>query len=195
MDPSDVTLAILAGGRGTRMGQAKSGLTLNNKPILGHLFERLAWPGPTLLITAPGNENPPGSDLFTRELTDPVADQGPLRGVLTAIDGAATEVLAIVTVDMPNVEARHLQWLMEQLADAEAVMCRRQSQIEPFPLVIKRGVRHSIAQRLADGNRSVHALSEDRATRLVDPDWSAEVWTNLNRPQDLADYLKRQTTS
>ena len=41
------------------MGGPKSRLVLNGRPILDRL-ERFAWRGPTLLVTSPGNEGPPG---------------------------------------------------------------------------------------------------------------------------------------
>src|SRR2546430_17661938 len=79
------TLALLAGGAGTRMGKPKAWLEFNGKPILEHLLDRWRWPGETILITSPSRENPPGSLRFNREIIDAVPDQGPLRGMLTAL--------------------------------------------------------------------------------------------------------------
>ena len=47
----DVTLAILAGGAGSRMGEPKANLSVRGRPILQYLFERFNWPGPTMLVT------------------------------------------------------------------------------------------------------------------------------------------------
>ncbi|MDB5911273.1 MAG: hypothetical protein JWP34_5390, partial [Massilia sp.] len=83
-DDGDVTLAILAGGEGSRMGKAKGLLRVGpepGQPILGYLLNRLAWRGPTMLVTAPGRDHPPGWEQFDRELIDPEAGGGPLRGV------------------------------------------------------------------------------------------------------------------
>ena len=55
-----VTLAVLAGGEGSRMGLPKAELAIQDKPLLTFLLDRLKWPGPTLLVTAPGREHPPG---------------------------------------------------------------------------------------------------------------------------------------
>src|SRR4051794_29684613 len=86
-----ITLAILAGGAGSRMGGPKSNLTLHGRPILDYLLDRFSWPGPTLLITSPGREHPPGHTRFSAEAVDPVPDQGPLRGILTALQHATTD--------------------------------------------------------------------------------------------------------
>src|SRR4051794_29668278 len=98
---SNITLAILAGGAGSRMGRAKGELRIAGEPILEYLLDRFDWPGPTMLVTAPGREHPTGWARFTREVTDPVSDQGPLRGILTALENATTEVVIVTPVDMP----------------------------------------------------------------------------------------------
>src|SRR5579862_8121383 len=90
---STTTLAILAGGNSRRMGFPKSQLKIQNKPILQYLLETLTWPGPTLLITAPGHEHPPAHNLFHTEAIDPTPQQGPLRGILTALQNSQTPKL------------------------------------------------------------------------------------------------------
>ena len=80
-----VTLAILAGGEGRRMGLPKQNLEINSRPILEFLLDRLTWPGPTLLVTTPSRQHPPGADRFDAEEVDAIENQGPLRGILTAM--------------------------------------------------------------------------------------------------------------
>jgi molybdopterin-guanine dinucleotide biosynthesis protein A len=196
MTPADVTLAILAGGQGQRMGRPKSALTIADKPILQFLSERLAWAGPTILVTAPGNEHPPGATAFDAEATDPVAGEGPLRGILTALDAATTDVVAVVTVDMPAVGREQLQWQLAQLhRDGIAAMCSRMTdgvrQIEPFPLIIRRDAREMIADRVAQRRRAVRGLADEPGVRVLDApaEWDDRVWTNLNFPDDLARFL------
>src|SRR5438552_4199652 len=110
------TLALLAGGAGTRMGKPKAWLQYNNQPILEYLLDRWRWPGETLLITSPGRERPPGSSRFTREVIDPLPDQGPLRGMLTALQSSHTDTLIIATCDMPLIDNDHFTWLADQLS-------------------------------------------------------------------------------
>jgi molybdopterin-guanine dinucleotide biosynthesis protein A len=189
---SNVTLAVLAGGAGARMGRAKGELVIGNMPMLQFLLDRLAWLGPTLLVTAPGRERPPGSERFEREVSDTVAGEGPLRGVLTALDHIDTETAIIITVDMPNVALEQLQWLQMQLnLEMLGVMLRRNAGggelIEPFPLVVRRTAAPVIRERLALGERSVHRLSSVAGfeVRAAPDAWPASTWVNLN---DLADY-------
>ena len=189
-----VTLAVLAGGEGVRMGGAKSGLRIGGVAILQYLLERLDWRGPALLVSGVGNERPVGWELFDREVTDAVRGEGPLRGVLTALDGAETEVVALVTVDMPGVGREHVEWLAGQLGDDAGVMMSRVvegvERVEPFPCVFRKGVRASVERRLGEGRRSVHSLGEEARVKIVPAPlaWGERVWVNLNFPEDLEGF-------
>ena len=189
------TLAVLAGGRGQRMGRPKGTLTIAGVPILPHLLDRLRWPGPTLLVTAPGRERPPGHDRFDAEAVDPTADQGPLRGVLTALETSTTPVVVITTVDMPGVTGRQLVWLADQLADDDAgVLLDRDGRTESFPLALRTTIGDRIVARLNGGRRSVHALTDKSNVRVVPApaDWPAETWANLNTPAEWAAFSARR---
>ncbi|HEX4797271.1 MAG TPA: molybdenum cofactor guanylyltransferase [Humisphaera sp.] len=121
------TLAVLAGGEGSRMGMPKGLLSIHGEPILAYLLRQIAWPGPTMLVSAPGREHPPGCDKFSVEVTDPQA-QGPLRGILTALENLTTPLAVVLTVDMPGVRIEHVRWLIERLAErpqAMGIMCQR----------------------------------------------------------------------
>jgi molybdopterin-guanine dinucleotide biosynthesis protein A len=113
------TLAILAGGEGSRMGIPKAEIQLEGQPILTHLIQRIGWPGPTLLVTAPGREQPPSVECFAREAADPVSGQGPLRGVLTALEHSDTVLVIVATVDMPAITSVQLTYLGEMLRQHE----------------------------------------------------------------------------
>jgi len=188
---TDVTLAILAGGAGSRMGMPKAELRIGGRPILEHLLDRVAWDGPRILVTAPGRERPTGHELFDREVIDPVAGQGPLRGVLTALEHAATDVVVVATVDMPGVGNAQLRWLVEALwrrPDLLGVMARRGEDVEPFPCAVRRVAQAAIARELAEKRLSVRRLCERSGflTLHAPDEWGEEVWRNLNFPDDLA---------
>lgn len=195
-----VTLAVLAGGAGSRMGTPKSLLSVGDKPLLAFLMERLAWPGPTLLIASPGRERPPGSDRFEHEACDAVADEGPLRGVYTALTHATTPMLVIAGVDMPAVTADDLAWFVKELAArpaAAGVMASRgdagagRGQIEPLPCAFRPALAVGIvSDHLAGGRRSLHGLAKDGEIKLADAGALPErVWTNVNTPGEWERFL------
>jgi molybdopterin-guanine dinucleotide biosynthesis protein A len=188
--PADVTLAILAGGEGSRMGVPKGRLLLNGRPILHALLDRLDWPGPSLLVTAPGRERPPGAERFSRECVDPVASVGPLRGLLTALEHAPTPRVVLAAVDMPLVRREQLAWLVTALAARPGVagLLTTRPRVEPFPSAFDRDAAAPLVRAaLSSGRRALHSLLDDPAIQSVPApaDWPAETWTNLNRPEDL----------
>jgi molybdenum cofactor guanylyltransferase len=196
---SAVTLAVLAGGRSTRMGMPKTGVRLGETPMLGYLLKKLRWEGPTLLVTAPGREHPDGAELFDSEVADPVKGEGPLRGVLTALENCRTELVCVLTTDMPLIRKEHLEFLVNELVTANslhAVMTARleggERRIEPFPLTIRPAASTAVADHLAAGFRSVHSLSKLAGFGIVAPSWEDQVWTNLNTPEDVRDFLETQ---
>jgi molybdopterin-guanine dinucleotide biosynthesis protein A len=188
---SDVTLAILAGGEGSRMGKPKGQLRIDGKPILAYLLDRFTWPGPTLLVTAPGREKPPAAGQFDREVIDAAVGEGPLRGVLTALQACDTDFVFITTVDMPGVGLEQVEWLFEQMQphrSHDGIMCRRGGRIEPFPSIFHKSAAHWISAFMDGGERSVQSLANSICTVHPCPDWPKEVWANLNCPDDLAKW-------
>lgn len=190
----DVTLAVLAGGMGTRMGMPKAFLAIAGRPILTWLHDHVAWPGPTLLVVAPNLEMPAGADAFGRIVADAVAGNGPLQGVLTALAHATTPLIAITTVDMPRVDRPMLEWLLGELSpDAAGVMCgrgERSDEIEPFPCILRRKSVAIVRGHLAANRRAMHGLARDGTVRVVAAprEWPEDCWLNLNFAEQLARF-------
>jgi molybdopterin-guanine dinucleotide biosynthesis protein A len=196
----DVTLAILAGGAGSRMGMPKGKLHIGDEPILSYLLKRFAWEGPTMLVTAPGREGPPGWEKFDREVVDPIEGQGPLRGMLTALEHATSPLVAVATTDMPGIRGDDLRWLVRTLVaapDAIGVMTAHDSMIEPFPAIYRISAATVIRARIASNRLSVRDLTNEVGVVTAPVAWERddpEVWTNLNRPDDLAAFLTRRSS-
>ena len=179
------------------MGMPKGMLRVGDQPILEYLLEKFAWPGPTMLVTAPNRQHPPGSSRFDREVSDPVAGQGPLRGVLTALENAITEWVAVATVDMPGIGMEQFQGLLAAITPGNlgAAYERRtsdnQPNIEPFPSLVQREAMPMIQRRIDGGLLSVaRMLGERQFAHLQAPAaWNDRTWTNLNHPADLDRFL------
>jgi molybdopterin-guanine dinucleotide biosynthesis protein A len=201
---AQTTLAVLAGGEGSRMGVAKGMLQIGGRPILEYLLERWNWPGPTLLVTAPGREHPPGWNRFSSEVTDPVRGEGPLRGVLTALEAAETGTVVVATCDMPVVGCDQFAELIAYLQNAPqklgAMWSRREGkrdQVEPFPGAFRKDATQVIRARLDAGLQSVGSLAEIDGFSVLPAEmrWGQDVWMNLNRPEDLKTLINHEATS
>jgi len=193
----DVTLAILAGGEGSRMGKPKGELMRNGVPVLSYLLLRAAWSDLTMLVTAPGREHPPGAEEFSSEVVDPVAGQGPLRGLLTALTALTTPTLLVGTVDMIDIGVTQYAWLIDRLKEhpqALGIFMRHGQQVEPFPSIYRKEAAEIVRAQFESGQLSVHKLAAHPNFLVLSApaEWDALVWTNLNRPEDLAAYNRRE---
>jgi len=205
MTDSLVTLAILAGGKGSRMGGPKDGLYVGGQPILLHLLRQLSHAGPTLLVTSPERPRPTGWEAFDHVTVDSVSGVGPLAGIASALGQATTPLLIVLSIDMPWVSTEQVDCLVGQfgrLAETGrhplALLMRRQDGdthfLEPLPSLYHRSSLSLVQQRLAMssqlGKRSPHSLqslAEEPGVVVLDApaDWPPRTWLNLNRPHDL----------
>jgi molybdopterin-guanine dinucleotide biosynthesis protein A len=191
---NSITLVILAGGEGSRMGIPKGMLKIKARPILSHILANANWPGPTLLVTSPSRQSPPGAEEFDAEAVDPVAGLGPMRGVLTALENAQTEAVIVCAVDMPAMNGEVFRWIAEQLIRkpaAHGILIERilngKVQIEPLPAAFRRSARQLLVQRIASGKRSLCGLAVSDAIEVVQaPQHWTTFWENLNYPHDLS---------
>ena len=189
-------LFILAGGAGSRMGQDKLQLrSPAGRLLIMDWLDRLHWPVLPSLVLPPDRQAPAELSAWPA-VHDAVADEGPLRGVATALAAATSDWLLITAVDMPGIGREQLDFIADQReADLSARlwMTRRPDGIEPFPLLIRRDMVDAVHARLSSGRRSLHGLADESASRVVDAPshWPETIWRNLNRPADLAEYLQR----
>jgi molybdopterin-guanine dinucleotide biosynthesis protein A len=192
----EVTLAILAGGRGSRMGVPKDRLTIGGKPILQYLFERLKFIGPTLLVASPEHPTPRGCEAFDRVILDDQIGEGPLAGILAGLSAAKTAAVIFLSIDMPSISSEQLDFLRAaagQNPKADGVLLRRadesagRSKVEPFPCLIRTRAKEVVATHFAAGGRSVRSLLDlPHFISLEAPvSWPTSVWLNLNFPNDL----------
>ncbi len=209
-----ITLAILAGGEGSRLGKPKALLRVNNRTVLDYLLDRLSWPGPTMLVTCPGRERPPGAARFDREVVDPAAGVGPLRGILTALQHASTPLVVVTAVDMPLVESAHLQEIVRAIRarptlvglltrqnaspeDTSGVRTNMRTislaqRIQPFPGVFHLNAGKILRERLESRQFSVVALTRHPRFAAVQLGWNPDVWLNVNTPADLERFRAHQ---
>lgn len=146
LSAADVTPVILAGGLGRRAGGPKSFRHFRGEPILGRLHRQIDWPTPALLVTAGTVLNPPGHNLF-KQIVDRVEDQGPLRGILTALENSNTAWVFITTVDMPDIDRSHIDWLMTQVSAASTGVLTRDPEtgdLQPFPCLLHTSLKPEI---------------------------------------------------
>ena len=108
------TVAILAGGRSTRMGTDKALVALNNKSLIEHVIARASdlGQGETILIT-----NQPGAyaHLGLPMFGDVVPNKGSLGGIYAAISYSQNPYTLALACDIPFVKPDLLRYMLSRL--------------------------------------------------------------------------------
>ncbi|MCS7033973.1 MAG: NTP transferase domain-containing protein [Phycisphaerae bacterium] len=194
MEPTAVTLAVLAGGEGRRLGCLKTRLELSGRGILLDLIDRLDWPGPTVLVGHPDHPNPAGAYRFDQVVFDVEAAQGPMAGVLSAIEVCKTDGICVVGVDMVHLRRIHLERLLRAAFQRTATVAMwttcsaGRRRIQPLPCWISQAAFAGVREYYRVGGRSLRGLLGLPGSReLAAPlDWPVNVFDGINTLRELA---------
>lgn len=188
------TVAVIAGGKSSRMGTDKSFVPLLGKPMIDHVLERTAELGQaeTILIT-----NKPGdyTHLKLPIFTDVLPDKGALGGIYSALFHSRNPYTLCLACDMPFLNPELLHYLVA-LADEPAgpydvIVPRVEGYPEGLHAVYSKVCLDPIRQRLeVDRLKVIGFYSQVRVRYLDEPEWGridpkGLSFRNINTPDEL----------
>ena len=184
---STVGFAV-AGGRSRRMGQDKALLPWGDSDLLGHALARLSGVVDEVGIL-PGTEHR-YPDRGVVEHLDTAPDQGPLAGLLAALEGASGRAVLLLGVDLPLVPSRLVERLVALNGSADAVVPVSPRGPEPLCALYGATCLEPVRRRVAAGDLTMTAFWPDVRVREVGPEELAvfgdpgELFLNVNAPED-----------
>jgi len=188
MPPRAITGLVLAGGQGRRMGSVDKGLvTLDGRPMVAHVLERLAPQVDDILINA--NQHESQYAAFGHPVVaDAIAGfAGPLAGLQVGLANARHPLVATVPCDSPFLPADLVARLAAALeADhAELAVARTFDQPHPVFALVRRAVLPDLTRFLDAGGRKIDAWYS--ALRIVEVpfDDEADAFRNINTADEL----------
>ena len=186
-DPTgvDAIVAILAGGRSTRMGRPKALVELAGRPLVEYPIAAARsvdlepW-----VIAKPDSELPP---LDCRLLAEPAQPLHPLCGVSPPSEAAAPKPVVAVAADMPFVEDKLLAWLASHLGttvvSAQGRLQPLLARYDPTDLpALEAALEREASARDAVAGLDPRVVPEEDLRRFGDP---ARLCFNVNTPADL----------
>jgi molybdopterin-guanine dinucleotide biosynthesis protein A len=187
-----ITLTILAGGRGSRLGGVdKAAVELAGRPLLEHVLASLGPLASQVLVVA--NDDRLAGDDRLSLIRDPEPHAGVLPALLAALDAATSPLMALVACDMPFVSRPVFERLIAEAADFDVVIPYVDGFEQPMHAVYRVEVcRAAIRATLAAGRRRMIAFLDDVRTRRIDEselraqDPALRSFFNVNTPEDLA---------
>lgn len=183
MDP---IVAILAGGRSSRMGAPKPGLPLGGRPLISYPLDAARAAGlEPIVVAKPGSELPP---LDCRVLLEPAEPAHPLCGLIVALREARPAAVVAIAADMPFVTAELIGRLAAQPSSAAVEAGGR---VQPLLARYEAAALPPLETALAAGESMTAALdglaprllAESELHRFGDP---ALLCLNVNTPDELA---------
>ncbi|MDB5841824.1 MAG: mobA [Herminiimonas sp.] len=194
MDIDQITGLILAGGRGSRMGNVDKGLQIfRQAPMALHVLMRLRPQVGELMINANQNLAPYesfGVPVWPDELQ---GFAGPLAGIQTGLIHCHTEYMVTAPCDSPflpgDLVERLSDALQAQNADLAVAVTGNGETRQPHPVfcLLKSSLLQHLTQYLRDGGRKIDAWYATLAVAEV-PFEDEAAFRNINTLDDLQKF-------
>jgi molybdopterin-guanine dinucleotide biosynthesis protein MobB len=186
--PSDVSLALLAGGRSVRMGEDKIFADLGGKPLIEWMRDRLAPVfGHTFVVT---REPSRFQDLGLPVVNDALAETGSAVGLYTAVLAAPTERVLCLACDTPFVTPQFLRMLANRSLGYDVFVPRHGEFMQPLCAVYGKGTLEPYRQFIESGRRRIFDIYPDMNTGYLDMDGGEfgdpdRLFMNINTPEEM----------
>ncbi|NYT52072.1 MAG: molybdenum cofactor guanylyltransferase [Candidatus Vesicomyosocius endoextente] len=184
---SDITVVILAGGKSIRMNHKDKGLILfNGKPLISYVVDIVYQDVCSILISA--NRNISEYQRFGEVITDSLPGfQGPLVGILSALNKVKTKYLLVVPCDGPFINQGLVARLLKNMQQPGVNICVAMQGLKMHPTfsLVSVNLKDNLSEFLEQGNRKMSVWFESNNAKKVDFSDQVNMFMNLNSPKDL----------
>ena len=189
-------VAILAGGKSSRMGTDKGLINFNDIPLVERIIRQISHIFPEIFIVTNNIEE--YRRLGCPLISDALPGIGPLGGLYTALDYDKHDYTLLLSCDMPFVSQALLLYLMNVVDHYDAVVPRLSEQSHPEPLraIYSKNCFSIIEKYIEEGGRKVIGFYSGIDIRYVERneiegvDPGARSFFNANRPEDLIEAAR-----
>ncbi len=190
-----ITVLILAGGQGKRLGGIDKGLlSITGQPLIAFILGKLKPLYPRIIISA--NRNLDSYQQFeVPVLVDNVPGYpGPLTGINTALQQVTTPYLLVIPCDMPHFPLELGRRLLQRLKEChvQIAVAHDGERLQPLCCLMSTSLSNSLTSYLAAGKRQVGHWIMEQPHVVVDFSDEAQAFINLNTLKDIDDFLTPQ---
>ena len=184
-----VSLAILAGGKSSRLGGIdKALITVDGIPLISRIYNTFRAEVSEVIVISNSSRTYP---VDAPNFPDIIPNCGPLGGIHSALTNASSSLVLIVSVDMPFASKDIFQQLLNlyQQSNAEVIVPKHGDFLEPLFGLYSKTLVSRINSILSDnqGHPITELLSQSNTQYLELPDdFQTRMWFyNINTPDDL----------
>lgn len=179
---SKVSGIILAGGRSSRMGQDKGMMYFRGEPMIAWVIQSLK--GVTTNISISTNDVKYTQWGFPI-IQDEVTQQGPLAGVVAALEQSKNQMNVIVSCDMPFMRPVVLLRLLEESKNAEITIPIVGGKSYPLCGCYQKSCTPKLRKLLMKGERKMKTVIQNFKLKEVEfPIVWESYFQNINTPKE-----------
>ena len=185
--------ALLAGGRGARLGGAKATAEAFGRPLLAWSLDALREAVDEVVVIAKEATPLPPCDVPVHR--DEPEDFHPRHGIVSALRRAEGRPVVVVPCDMPLVPPALLSVLLDVVEDgAPAAMPRTEGRVHPLCAAYAPSILHDLER--ADHDEPLTLTLERLGATVLGADAAADRMLNVNTRADLgvAEILLRRAS-
>lgn len=162
--PEEVAGFVLAGGRSSRMGRDKAIVELHGHTLAALAVNALKASGLSAAIAGARS----GLGHLAPVVADEAPDEGPLRGVCTALGSTNAELAVFLPVDLPFIPSSLLSYMVSdaRVTGAAVTLVSVNGFIQTFPAVIRAGLLPFLQEELVAGRRGCFAAFQAASSRV-----------------------------
>jgi molybdopterin-guanine dinucleotide biosynthesis protein A len=180
--------AILAGGRGQRMGEVDKGLIpFLGRPLINHVIDILKPQVGCILISANRHQEDYAQLGFPVVSDRDGGFSGPLAGIARVLEEVTTPFVLVVPCDMPFLPGDLARSLMDALTahGGEVAVAHGAGRLQPLCILIRRDVDQDLIRYRESGGVKVQEWVLGLQHRVVDFPSRSQVFCNINTPESL----------
>jgi len=189
MTTANVTVAILAGGKSSRMGTDKSFVLFEGRPMVEVVREQVTGLGNELILIT--NKPEDYAELGLPMFSDVYPDHGSLGGIFTAVYYASHPYTLVVACDMPWLNRPLLAHMISLRQTADVVVPRWEKYPEPLHAVYSKACLAPIERNLKAQRLKIAGFFDQVRVNFVERETIARFdphgrsFANVNTPEDL----------
>lgn len=190
---NDVTGAILAGGRSSRMGTDKALLSAGGEPFIGRVAGALHSVLREVMIIS--DHSGRYDFLNLPVFPDYWPSCGPLAGIHSALVRVTTRKVLACPCDLPDVTPALFESLISARTKHPIVIASQNDNVQPLCGIYDVSLIPLMEGHLKRGQRSVRVFIEEAGALTVRFDADPPMLTNLNTPSDYISFCRAEPST
>ena len=185
----NLSVLILAGGKGTRMRGADKGLIkVHGKYIIEHLISMARKYSPYVFVNANRNISF-YKKLECNVIKDVLKDyQGPLAGIYSGLLQVQTDYLITLPCDGPLISDEYFTKMLELPMTSKIKCAYCNDRLQPVYALIPKKLTGTLKEFLDDGERKIDKWYNQCGMEIVDFSDKQEIFINVNSEEELLQY-------